>query len=364
MIESLQEIYKFSSQYNIPPIDVCLIALNTLGAKSPLPFLRIRSYFSPKISCKTFYLMICLNTSPSPFLLSNHKIYLKDEIIGKLKKLENDIVEICYFRKRKKVLVLNTNNRAECIGKCKFCGVHLLTTRINKKILSFDDFLNFFKKIESFARIKFYNLEEICLNTGLFTNEKELVEHLINIHKAASILGFSGEIKYIGSQLKSREYLKRIFSLIPSFSYYFTLESLEHNEFIDKRKISSILYINELTKFLKYIKEYSSEISVLYILGLDSLSIIQKTFLKFKKILTRFPVINLFQVYHISHERLRHPHARKINYFLKARKIFEEIFEDTNMRPKLWENYRGLWFTSFGGERLGGQHLQTFIRGY
>ena len=358
------QVHVISQKYEIPATDIYLIALNTFGAKSPLSFLRIRSYFSPKGLNKKFYLMICLNTSPTPFYLDNSNVYINGKLLGRLEKLENDLAELCYFRKRKKVLVLNTNDRTECIGKCKFCGTRYLTPRARIKILKFKELFKWFTNIETFAKIKFSKLEEICLNTGLFRSEGELVEHLIAIYDAAKLLGFRGEIKYIGAQLRSNAAIRKISKLIPRFSYYFTLETFEHKELVDERKRFLSSYIHILVKFLRNLKDIGFETSVLYILGLDSLSTISYVFQHLKNTLTRFPVINLFQAYHRSHEKLRHPRAKHLEYFIKARMIFEKIFEETNLKPKLWENYRGLWYTEFRGEKIGGQGLQTFIRGY
>lgn len=365
MLESVRDAYYYSQNYEFPLTDIFLIALNTCGAKSTLPFLRIRSYFIPKFTNKPFYLMICLNTSLTPFYLYDSKIYLNGEVVGVIRNLENDLAELCYFRKKKRVLVLNTNDRTRCIGKCTFCGIRYLVPRFERKILTFKELLKWFKEIEKIAKIKLSKLDEICLNTGLFENEEELVKHIIDIYNAATILNFKGEIKYIGTQLITDKNLTKISRTIPNFSYYLTLETLERRNFIDKRKqFSTPFYIKKVEKFLNKIIKHGFETSLLYVLGLDSLSSIAYAFQKFKKLLTRFPVINLFQAYHVSHESLRHPNAKRLKYFLNARKIFEEIFEDTNLRPKLWENYRGLWYTTFGGEKIERGVLQTFIRGY
>jgi len=357
-------IEELSSKYDVPTIDSLMIALNTFGARSHLPYIRIRSYFSPNGYSKRFYLMICLNSSPSPFELDESRVLMNGEEIGKLEKLENDIAELCYFRKKNRVLVLNTNNRARCIGNCKFCGAKLLTPRENRKILVYGDLKEWFKKIESFAKVKFSNLEEICLNTGLFRSEEEVVNHLISIYNAANLLGFNGEIKYIGAEIRSDEALKKISKHIPKFSYYFTLETFEHRDYVDRKKDFLPFYINTVVEFLENLKNYGFETSVLYILGLDSLESLLFSFERLKNSLTRFPVINVFQAYHPSFEQVRHPEARSLEYFLKARTILEKIFEDSNLKPKLWENYRSLWYTTYRGEKLGGQELQTFVRGY
>ncbi|MEM4461128.1 MAG: hypothetical protein QXY70_03270 [Nanopusillaceae archaeon] len=366
MIKNIKEIYEYSSDFDIPPTDVFLIALNTCGARSELNFLRVRSYIIPRFVNTKFYLMICLNTTNSPFYLKDSQIYLNDEFVGKLIKLEEDPAELCYFRKKNRVLVLNTNDRTSCIGKCAFCGSLFQKPRYNLKIIKFKELLSFFENIEKISGTKFSKLESINLCTGLFETEKKLVRHILDIYSAAKTLGFDGEIAYIGTQIRSKKSLNKISTKIPKFYYLFALETLEKKNLIDRRKrICNSYYLDNVIRFLKKLKKYNFQISILYVLGLDSLPVIEEAFYKIKKYLTRFPVINLFQAYHPIHENLRHPQARKLDYFLKARKVFEKIFSSTDMRPNLWENYRGLWYTTFGKEEIRKYaYFQTFIRGY
>lgn len=49
---------------------------------------------------------------------------------------------------------------------------------------------------------------------------------------------------------------------------------------------------------------------------------------------------------------LRHSTGWNIEYYIKARKILEEMFKDTPLRPKPWENYRSLWYLTFDNEVL------------
>lgn len=46
--------------------------------------------------------------------------------------------------------------------------------------------------------------------------------------------------------------------------------------------------------------------------------------------------------------------ARRLEYFLEARKMLEGIFLSTDLRPLVWEDYRSLWFLKFGNETLLG----------
>jgi hypothetical protein len=49
-------------------------------------------------------------------------------------------------------------------------------------------------EIEEISKTRFSTLENITLCTGVFRNEKEVVDHLITIWKAGSLLGFEGEM--------------------------------------------------------------------------------------------------------------------------------------------------------------------------
>ena len=66
--------------------------------------------------------------------------------------------------------------------------------------------------------------------------------------------------------------------------------------------------------------------------------------------MNHFPVVNLFQVYSPEQALLRPNEANRIEYYLTARKILEEMYANSNLRPELWENYRPLWYLSFGRE--------------
>ena len=44
------------------------------------------------------------------------------------------------------------------------------------------------------------------------------------------------------------------------------------------------------------------------------------------------------------------PDAKSLEYYILARKIFEEVFRGTNFRPRKWENYRPLWYDYYEGK--------------
>lgn len=54
----------------------------------------------------------------------------------------------------------------------------------------------------------------------------------------------------------------------------------------------------------------------------------------------------------LYYKGIRHETANNIEYYLKSRKIIEEIFSQTKMRPRPWEDYRSLWYLKFLNEEL------------
>lgn len=125
------------------------------------------------------------------------------------------------------------------------------------------------------------------------------------------------------------------------------------HEFLKPHKAQ--VSIEDTKRVLEEARERGMKASILYIIGLDPLRATLDGLRELAPHLTEFPTINLMQNYVSANEVLRDPSARSIGYFLKARKGIEEIFLPTHLRPRLWENYRPLWYTTFGEEMLDGQ---------
>ena len=358
-VSNLREI---SEKYNIPFIDSMLISLNTLGAKSDLPFLRVRFRIKVLNYEKEFYYAICLNTTKTPFLLQGVNIKLGDETVAIVKNLENDIAELSYFRKNGNVLVLNLNRRTKCLN-CEFCGARFQTERFSVRLTDKKSIELYFSFLEEMYGKLFKKLEEIAINTGLFLSEERVLKHLEDVSETAKTFGFKGEIKYIGSEI-SEKGIERIAKKTEKFSYYLTLETFENRILMNNTK--SLMDVKKAKKILKLCKENGIPATILYVLGLEPLKIFKHGIREISPFLTRFPVINIFQVYDISQNKIRHPEATEIEYFLSARKFVEKLFEERELRPRLWENYRGLWYTSFSSEVIKNEEikLQTFTRAH
>ena len=118
-------IQKLSVKFNIPELDILLIALNRYGLRADIKDKRLRFKLRPFCHDETFYLAICINTYESPFSMANNLLYLGDQLVGEILEIEKDTCDTTYFRRNRTELTLNSNMRSQCSG-CSFCGTYNL----------------------------------------------------------------------------------------------------------------------------------------------------------------------------------------------------------------------------------------------
>ncbi len=350
---NLSQIKKLSHKYNLPTEDVMLIALNTMGVQGEKRQKRLRFKLTLSSSKKIFYLAVCVNTQKTPFTIKENYLLLEGKKIGKITEIENDTCDSTYFRRNNTVLNINSNSRSNCRG-CKFCGTYSQDINDRNNLLNQDRFRKYIKsfllknKIRDFSRIT-----EVAICTGCFISEEKAAEHMLMIREALKDFGFEKEIKYIGSQLTSKKNFEKIQQSATPFSFYLTLESFTRRKEL-LRKDKADISFPKAKKILNHSMEKNFSTTFLYILGIDSLETITEKFKEISPYINRFPIINLFQIYSPEQKYLLHPEVRDIEYYLKARKNIEKIFKKTNLRPRPWENYRSLWYTQFGTEKIRG----------
>ncbi len=352
MITSLT-LSDLRDKYQIPENDIVLQTLNICGIKAAMEHKRVRLRLRVEDSGKEYFLAICVNTRETPFVYKDGYIWFEEKKWGKVLSLKNDTCDQTYLRKGGKHLTLNSNSRSLCKG-CRFCGTYSLKE---------EDISNFNTKEKVVDHIKevvigkngmedLSNLDSIGVCTGCFVDGQAAVEHIIMLNKVlCEEFGFEGEVQYIGSQIIETKQLDRLKREGIDLALYLTIECFERRKKFLK-PVKASISLEDAYEVLEYAMEKEFNTSFLYILGLDSLKSIRKYFEYFKPVITRFPLLNLMQNYVPNHESLRNKKADKIDYYLKARKLLEEIFIDSNFRPRDWENYRSPWYTSFAGEKL------------
>ncbi|MBU0667188.1 MAG: hypothetical protein ABIC91_06875 [Nanoarchaeota archaeon] len=358
VLKSLAEAEILKKHYDVPITDIISLALNLEGIsynKTDNP--RIRFEMKQHNSKQPLFHAIT-NTTSSRWTHINNKVSFLGEEIGIANTPEEDVCDSTYFRKFEKIkgkilgteITINSNSRSACKG-CEFCGTYNLNPKdADGKDLTTKEKIR--KKINQTLKEEkisnFKHITGIGVVTGCFPDENKTLEHLLMLNNVfREEYKFKGSLKYLGAQIRSEESLRILFEEANPFNIYFTVECFERRNNLLKK--SKQIQLSEIKNILNKAKKIGIDTSILYIAGLDSLSVFEREMKEFKPLLTTFPIINTMQEYVPAQGLLKHPEANNIEYFLKKRKIVEKIFSETTLKPRVWENYRGLFFTKYNG---------------
>ena len=350
---TMEEVCSLAKKYAIPVTDVLLIALNRYGIHAEVPDNRLR--FKLKLlTCKgAFYVAVCVNTFLSPFTLHHNKLYLGSEVIGIVFDIEKDTCDSTYFRRNRTELTLNSNMRSRCFG-CTFCGTYKLDAddgfdmSCDEKIY---EYIEQFMKNNGMANLE--NLVRLTICTGCFASEERLIEHILSVYRVFQQFGFNKRIRYIGSQIRSEKAMRILSEQIRSFSLSLTVECFTNRE-RRMRKEKASLSIEEIKEVLARALRYNFSTNYLYIVGLDELEDMKSGIQNLSNKVNRLPVFQIMQNYVSDHEKERVEAAKNIEYYLQARQIIEDCFKTNNYTPRIWENYRGLFYTQYQNKPLPG----------
>lgn len=357
IINNLVEAENLAAACNVPIEDIMLMGLNLSGVRSSeIADSRIRFKLQLKSRPEIFYLALCVNTKESPFEYKDDKINFGGEDIGCVLQPEKDTCDSTYFRRGKTELTLNSNSRSSCRG-CKMCGTYSQeagdSSRLSTENTLTDCLGQVFQENQLTDASGLYRVT-IC--TGCFGAETAAVEHILLVNRVLKKFGFSGILRYLGSEIVSEPSLDTIQREVGNFALSITTEVFTRREELLKR-VKSRVSVEQIKQVLLQSCRRGFRANILYVLGLEPLNAVVGGFEEFAQFMNEFPIINLMQNYLPEHERLRDPAARSIDYYLTARKQLERIFIPTGLRPQSWENYRPLWYLSFADEQISGARI-------
>jgi hypothetical protein len=361
ILKSMDEAKKLSQKFEVPLADILLLGLNMEGAYDPsIESDRMRFRMAPDEAAGREFYFALTNTSNSRWEIKDGLMQFEGERVGAVGTSEEDTCDNTYWRRfstidgvvRGTELTINSNSRSFCSG-CEFCGTYNLSPedqaekdlstpeKVRRKL----DKILIENDIEDLS-----HLVEVGVVTGCFPNEDMTLQHLNMLHEVLREgYSFQGELKYVGSQIRSKEALKDLASHgLSGISQ--TVECFERrDQLLQPKKRITLDYAREI---LENAKAEGVKTTLLYIMGLDGLSTFEKEMEPFLPHLTKMPVINTMQEYVPGQASLRVKEAQSMEYYLQARKTMEKIIEPFKLKPNVWENYRGLWFTEYRGEDL------------
>lgn len=353
-------IARLSEQYHMPLEDVLFIALNVHGVKLDCEYSRIRMDFRLADSEPFDYArergefdyFFALPVNPdSEFTLAGDILSLNGTLIGQAINPMEDVSDLYYFRRKKTALNFNPNSRSSCAG-CRFCYTSRLTPNDEQKIETGTDLRIFFENwMNKYGFADLSHLIQISVVTGNYRKSDDLCQFLLELKRVMQEYRFGGKIFYLGSQIAKPEQLRRLVEIQP-FGICFSLEAFERRNLL--RRDKKALELTDARDAMDCALGLGYEVNFSYIVGMEPLQVMEQHFSCFRDHINKFPTINTFQKHKFQGPTLMDPNADRLEYFLDARRILEQLFGYTSMRPLVWEDYRSLWFLTFDKEPLHG----------
>lgn len=348
MLKQLDDLELLSKKYNVAEVDIILIDLNICGINVEIEADRVR--FNLKfLDRKEKYFCALQVRKDSDYSILDEKLYFKDRHIAMLYDFEIDFCDTYYMRRNNTVLNINPKTRINCEG-CKFCYTSHQKSR-NMLDLTITDNLNkFFDDwMEAYSKKDLSELYQIAVVSGCFPNETALINFLLELNEKVNSMKFHGEIFYLGSQIQTENAIRAL-SEIHRFAYSLSIECFTNREkFL--RSSKSTFTLDQIKHVMHMSIKYGYRTNFTYILGLDSLYDLKVGLKVLRQYVNSFPIFNVFQE-HVYQKGLRNHEANDIEYYLKARRLIEKIFESSCFKPNTWEVCRTLWYTTFNGTEL------------
>lgn len=354
MIRQIKDLFALSKRFDVATEDILFIDINISGVNVDIDVDRVRFYVKLLFGQKDKYFCALQVRQDSKYMIKNGILYFENECIGRVEKFEIDFCDTYYMRRNNTVLNINPKSRIDCQG-CKFCYTSHQKFRNIVDLTTKDNLDRFFKNwMSTYHKDDLSSLYQIAVVSGCFPNENSVLNFLLELNEKSKKLNFNGEIFYLGSQIQTEAALISL-TQISKFGYCITLECFnDRDNFLKKSKSS--FTIEQIKEVMKKSVEFGFRTNFTYIVGLEDLEKMKVGFMEFIEYTNSFPIINIFQE-HQYQVGMRSKDALNIEFYLEARKIIEQIYLNSNMRPQVWEVCRTLWYTTFGNEELTGIHL-------
>lgn len=352
---ALEEFQALSDEYDTPLLDVLLIAANAEGARPLSDYPRARMQLRPMGSDEVWQIILPFDNQHSRFAVVDGALLLEGIPVADVVGLENDDVVLTYLRAGGKSITLNTHSRSRCTG-CLFCP-NVIEDAADETLTSADQLsgvLEWLQTDNDWPDLRHVEVITVC--SGCFHHPQMAINHMAALRTAADRYEFSGRLHLLSSVLRERSDLERLRHACGPFHLTLTLECFERRSLLLKDTKAS-LTLERAGEIMENCRELDILVDFTYVAGLDSYATSLSGISYLGSRMSTFPRIQVFQAHNDYMRRARHRQAEDLRYYLELRNALESVLAPTSLRPRSWENYRPLWYSTFAGEPTSGPRV-------
>lgn len=351
----VEQLQVLSEQYDVPYVDVTLIAANSEGARPLRDYPRARMQLRPADSEEVWQIILPFDNEHSPFDVVDGALLLAHVPIADVVALENDDVVLTYLRAGGRSITLNTHSRSRCTG-CLFCP-NVIEDAADETLTTthqLAEVLEWLMTDNDWPDLRHAEVITVC--SGCFHYPGTAIDHMAALRMAADRYGFTGRLHLLSSVLRERADLQRLQETCGPFHLTLTIECFERRSLLLKDTKAS-LTLERVGEIMEDCRDVGILADFTYVAGLDSYERAVNGIAHLAPRVSTFPRIQVFQAHNDYMRRARHPNADNLSYYLDLRAALETVFAPTGLVPRSWENYRPLWYSKYAGVPLPGPRV-------
>lgn len=351
----LGDIEAVAERYDVPWLDVLMIAINAEGTRPHGSHTRVRMQLQPHGSDEVWQLILPLDNPESPFALDEEGIWLDGELVAALRHSENDDVVLTYLRADGRAITLNSHSRSQCTG-CLFCPnvIEDASDATVSGVAELDNLLAWVRADNEWSDLAHAEVITVC--SGCFQNPDAAVSHMTDLRVAASRHGFAGRLHLLSSVVRDRSDLERLAGEAGPFHLTLTLECFTRRSTLLKDTKASLRF-NDAIRILDDCADLGILGDFTYVAGLDPWDEAASGLSTLAAHTSTFPRIQVFQAHNAFMRSARSPDAGQVEYHVRLREAIEAEYGSRDLAPRSWENYRPLWYSEFCGNPVAGPRV-------
>ncbi len=350
---ALDDIARLAVRYDVPIEDALLVAVNLHGISSDQN--RHRARVTVRLASEPdvpWMVIVPLNAAGSPFTLRGEDLFVGEDLIGHIRRVDADEAVGGYFRNRGRAATLNPNARSRCVG-CAFCP-NTLEAAADPRLSEERELTDLLTAmVEQHPRRDLTELSEVTVSTGCFEREDAAVAHLVGLRTVLAEHRIAARIGFLTSVVHSDAAFADLADVVAPFVLRLTVECFTRRDLMLKATKAALTY-PQMPDLLGRARRAGLDTSFTYVVGLDPMDELRSGVTALAEHVTEFPNFQVYQAHNSIMAGLRVPGGGQLEFYLRARAEIERIVGPSGLRPVAWECYRPLWYFTFAGERLVG----------